>query len=129
MPGDAFVHVPPGFDTYLLVNVLHDWGDPEVVAILERVAEACRARAAGSTSARSTARANSGRLIVLEGDRTTVPRQDMAICTDVLMAALTNGGRERSTADFIALGRAAGLELTTTTRLASGDLAHELRPA
>ncbi len=125
VPGDAFAHVPPGFDTYLLVNVLHDWGDPEVVAILERVAEACRGRSTGSTPAQR----NPARLIVLEGDRTTVPRQDMAICTDVLMAALTNGGRERSTADFSSLGRAAGLELTTTTRLASGDLAHELRPA
>lgn len=125
--GDAFVHVPPGFDTYLVVNVLHDWGDPEVVTILERVAEACRDRSPGA----STGAPSSGgsRLVVLEGERTTVPRQDIAICTDVLMAALTNGGRERGTAELAALGRAAGLELTVTTRLASGDLAHELRPA
>jgi O-methyltransferase domain len=117
--------VPPGFDAYLLVNVLHDWADPEAVTILQRVADACRDRG----QATGPAQAPAARLIVLEGDRTTVPRQDIAICTDVLMAALTNGGRERSTADFVALGRIAGLELVATTRLASGDLAHELRPA
>ena len=52
----------------------------------------------------------------------------MAICADVLMAALTKGGRERNAAQFAALGRACGLVLTKSTRLASGDLAHELRP-
>jgi SAM-dependent methyltransferase len=121
VPGDAFSHVPAGFDTYLLVNVIHDWADPEAVAILEQVAEACRDRTGVAPAP--------ARSIVLEGDRTTVPRQDMAICTDVLMAALTNGGRERSAADIAALGRDAGLELVSTTRLASGDLAHELRPS
>jgi len=126
-PGEAFAHVPPGFDTYLLINVLHDWGDAECIVILERVAEAIRHRASGPTT--PTTPSAPARLIVLEGDHTTVPRQDIAICTDVLMAALTSGGRERSAADFAALGRAAGLELTSTTRLASGDLAHELRPS
>ena len=110
--GNAFAEVPSGFDTYLLVNVLHDWGDDDATTILRRVGEAGDGRA---------------RVIVLEGDHTPVPRQDVAICTDVLMAALTNGGRERSTADFAALARAAHLELVASTRLASGDLAHELR--
>ena len=116
--GDAFVHVPAGFDTYLLVNVLHDWGDDDAVALLRCVCEANRPRPPRSTPAR---------VIVLEGDRTTVPRQDIAICTDVLMAALTSGGRERGAAELATLGRAAGLELVATTRLGSGDLAHELR--
>ncbi|CAN5486164.1 hypothetical protein BH20ACT2_BH20ACT2_14890 [soil metagenome] len=43
------------------------------------------------------------------------------------MAALTDGGQERSTAAFAALAGACGLELHRTVRLASGDLAHELR--
>jgi hypothetical protein len=47
----------------------------------------------------------------------------------VLMAALTNGGKERTAAEFAALGSAAGLRLERTVRLASGDVAHELRPA
>jgi len=32
--GDAFEHVPEGSDTYLLVNVLHDWDDTDAVRIL-----------------------------------------------------------------------------------------------
>ncbi len=113
-PGDAFVVVPAGFDTYLLVNVLHDWSDDDAVAILRRVAE--------------VAVASGSRVIVIEGDRTVVPRDDLAICTDVLMAAMTNGGRERSPAAFADLGRAAALRLVQSIPLASGDLTPEFRP-
>jgi hypothetical protein len=51
----------------------------------------------------------------------------MGIAADVLMAALTDGGHERDAAAFAALARPCGLALRRTTRLASGDLAHELR--
>jgi hypothetical protein len=111
--GDAFVGVPPGFDTYLLVNVLHDWDDDDAARILGRVAEAA---------------AGAGRVIVVDSEHTTVPRAGIAVCADVLMAALTSGGRERSAAEFAALGRRCGLGLERSVRLASGDLAHELRP-
>ena len=112
-PGDAFVAVPAGFDTYLLVNVLHDWNDDDAVAILRRVAE--------------VAVLADSRVFVIEGDRTVVPRDGLAICTDVLMAAMTNGGHERSPAAFADLGRAAALRLVQSIPLASGDLAHEFR--
>jgi O-methyltransferase len=112
--GDAFVEVPAGFDTYLLVNVLHDWNDADATRILGRVAEAM-GRAA--------------RVIVVDSARTTVPRDDMAVSADILMAALTNGGQERDADAFAALGRACGLELRRTMRLASGDRAHEFTPA
>jgi hypothetical protein len=108
--GDAFAGVPPGFDTYLLVSVLHDWDDHHAEVILQRVAEAARP---------------SSRIIVVDNERTTVPRADLAVATDVLMAALTGGGRERDTASFAALGRCCGLERRRTVRLGSGDLAHE----
>ena len=36
--GDAFREVPSGFDTYLLVNVLHDWNDDDAGKILDCVA-------------------------------------------------------------------------------------------
>ena len=39
--GDAFASVPAGLDTYLLVNVLHDWSDDDAVRILQTVADAC----------------------------------------------------------------------------------------
>lgn len=112
--GDAFTYVPEGFDTYLLVNVLHDWGDADAVRILTRVAEA-----AGS----------SGRVVVVESEYTAVPRDELAVSADLLMAALTGGGRERGTAAFLELGRAAGLRPARPVRLGSGDLARVYHPA
>ena len=112
--GDAFAHVPGGFDTYLLVNVLHDWDDAHTVRILTRVA-----RATGS----------SGRVVVVESGYTAVPRDTLAVSADLLMATLTSGGRERGTEEFIELGHAAGLRHERVVRLASGDLAHVFHPA
>ena len=108
--GDAFREVPNGFDTYLLVNVLHDWNDDDAAKILGGVAQAAPGDA---------------RVIVVDNERTVTPRNDLALSADVLMAALTNGGRERSTSEFAALGRSCGLRLARTVRLASGDVAHE----
>jgi SAM-dependent methyltransferase len=111
--GDAFEQVPAGFDTYLLVNVLHDWDDDDALHILQRVAEA-----AGPTA----------RIVVVDNDRTPVPRHDIAVSADVLMAALTDGGKERAAAAFAELGLRAGLRLASSHRLPSADSAHVLRP-
>ena len=108
--GDFLEEVPSGFDTYLLVNVLHDWNDSDATQILDCVA------GTGSSDAR---------IVVVDSERTATPRDDFAVSADVLMAALTNGGRERSTSEFAALGRNCGLQLTRTVPLASGDVAHE----
>jgi hypothetical protein len=110
VPGDAFREVPSGYDTYLLVNVLHDWNDIDAERLLGSVADAVTGDA---------------RIIVVDNERTATPSDDLATSADVLMAALTNGGRERSTSEFAALGRRCGLRLVRTTRLASGDVAHE----
>jgi hypothetical protein len=112
--GDAFTHVPEGFDTYLLVNVLHDWDDAHAVQILTRVAQAT---------------GSSGRLVVVEGEYTAVTRHAFAVSADLLMAALTGGGRERGTEGFVELGHTAGLRHERAVRLASGDLAHVFHPA
>jgi hypothetical protein len=111
--GDAFVDVPTGFDTYLLVNVLHDWSDADATRILGRVAGA--------------ARTTDARVIVVDSESRTVPRGDLSISADILMAALTYGGAERDTKAFATLGKACGLQPVRTARLASGDLAHEFR--
>lgn len=110
-PGDMFDAVPAGFDTYLLVNVLHDWGDDDVTTILTTVAAA----------------AGAARIIVVDADHPTRPRDRIATGADVLMAALTGGGRERDRAALAALAEPAGLQVVGSTRLASGDRAHELR--
>jgi SAM-dependent methyltransferase len=36
LPGDMFQAIPNGFDVHLFSNVLHDWGEPQVRALLER---------------------------------------------------------------------------------------------
>ena len=107
-------HVPTGFDTYLLVNVLHDWNDADCARILDRVADAANARS---------------RIVIVDSDRASTPRADIAISADLLMAALTSGGRERNTNDFAALARIAGLHHEKSVRLASADLAHVFRRA
>jgi hypothetical protein len=111
--GDAFAHVPEGFDTYLLVNVVHDWDDADAVEILTNVAQAAE---------------TSGRVVVVESEYTAVPRDELAASADLLMAALTPGGRERGTEEFVDLGHTAGLRHERAVRLASGDLAHVFHP-
>jgi hypothetical protein len=106
--GDAFVSVPVHHDTYLLVNVLHDWSDDDAVRILASVA------LAGDRHAR---------VVIVESIRRVIPRDDLAQRADILMAALTDGGRERTVAQFTALIERAGLALEATHRLGSGDLA------
>ena len=112
--GDAFVDVPNGFDSYLLVNVLHDWSDDDAGRILERVVDA-----AGAQS----------QVIVVDNDRPTVPLPDVAVGTDVLMAALTAGGHERGPDEMVRLVEAQGLSHERSVRLASGDFVHVFRTA
>lgn len=109
--GDMFASVPTGFDSYLLVNVLHDWGDGDVRRILGVVAAA----AAGA------------RILVVDADRGARPRDRIATGADVLMAALTGGGRERNSSELAVLAEPLGLKLVRSIRLASGDWVHELR--
>jgi len=107
--GDAFVEVPPGCDTYLLVNVLHDWGDDDCVRLLGRIVDRLGPR---------------GRVIVVDGERSARPHDSVTTRTDLLMLVLTATGRERTTAEFAALGGLAGLRLDRALDLASGDRAY-----
>jgi len=107
--GDAFAAVAPGCDAYVLINVVHDWGDDDAVKMLARVAEA---RLAG------------GQVIVVEHLRRARPLDGIALRSDLLMLALTAGGRERNDAEVEALGTRAGLALQRTVALASGDTAY-----
>jgi SAM-dependent methyltransferase len=96
--GDFFVSVPAGADAYLLSRVIHDWDDEKAVAILKIVRRAI---------------APGGRLLLLEtmlrpGASTVYPE-----LSDLNMLLLT-GGRERTEAEYRAVYRAAGFELTKT---------------
>jgi O-methyltransferase domain len=112
--GDAFAGVPAGCDTYVLVNVLHDWGDNEAVTLLTRVAEVLEPES---------------QVIVVEGERPSRAQDTISTRTDLLMLVLTGAGKERTTAEFAALGARAGLRLDRSVHLASADRAHVFVPA
>jgi hypothetical protein len=109
--GDAFVGPPPGCDTYLFVNVLHDWNDDDAVRLL------AAARNAGGGDAR---------IVVVESVRPERPRDRLSVRSDLLMLAVAPGGRERSGREIAALAERVGLDVSTTTPLASTDTAYEL---
>jgi O-methyltransferase len=53
--GDFFQSVPEGGDAYVLRAILHDWEDPESIAILTNIRRACSSpRAASSARSPST---------------------------------------------------------------------------
>lgn len=118
--GDAFDAIPSGFDTYLLVNVVHDWNDRDVQRLLEQVAAAARASDATTAAAR---------VVVVESRARRRPVEDLTLAADTLMLALTPGGRERTVDELTAIGRAAGLGLRRWHALASGDVAMVFEPA
>ena len=116
--GDAFAEVPAGCDTYLLVNVLHDWSDSDATRLLATVATAM-----GSEDA------DRSRVIIVEGRTDPRARDEFTARTDLLMFALTAGGRERTGTEFAELASAVGLRLEHSVRLPSGTVAHVLRRA
>jgi hypothetical protein len=121
--GDAFAAVPSGCDTYLFVNVLHDWDDVAAVRLLGRARSALDTT---EVTAAAEAAATARRIVVVESEAHERPRDDLAVRADLLMLALTPGGRERTTAEITALASQAGLRRERTVRLASGDAAHVL---
>lgn len=90
--GDFFADALPAADLYLLMDVLHDWGDADAVRILTAVR-----RAAKPTS----------RLLIIETLVPETPGLHFGKIVDVIMLAVT-GGRERSAAQHAELLAAAG---------------------
>lgn len=94
--GDFFLDPVPAGDTYLLMEVLHDWNDTDATAILRAVRAAAQ---------------DGSRVLIIEnvlGDDATDPRGRIL---DVIMLVVT-GGRERTPEEFDALLHAAGLSRT-----------------
>jgi predicted O-methyltransferase YrrM len=103
--GDLFQSgsFPPDADAVLLVRVLHDWSDPGATAILRSCRDALPA---------------GGLVIVAETllEPEGAP-QPFSALSNLMMLALTDGGRERSGAAYERLLREAGLLPAGTTRL------------
>jgi hypothetical protein len=110
-PADAFEFAEPDCDRYLFVNVVHDWSDDDAVRLLARVRRVAP---------------DNAEVVVVEGERRARPTAGIALSTDLLMLALTPGGRERTTAEIAALAMRAGWSHQRRIALPSGDYAHIL---
>ena len=108
--GDFFREVPPGGDAYVLKSVLHDWADREAAQILRN----CRA-----------AMTPAARLIVFEPVLPQIaawsPAYLPAVLSDLICLVMTDGGRERTEAEYRDLFGAAGLEAVTVARVAGSS--------
>jgi O-methyltransferase domain/Dimerisation domain len=103
--GDFFVAVPSGGSVYVLCEVLHDWDDEHALQILRRCAEAMRPEA---------------KLALVENVLMSGAAASSACLLDLHMLVM-HGGRERATDEFVRLFAAAGLRLTRTVPLDSGE--------
>jgi hypothetical protein len=94
--GDFFAAVPEGGDAYALKFILHDWNDERCVRLLEH----CR-----------RAMVPGGRVLVIEHVVPEEPGGHIAYYMDLNMLTMTDGGRERTEAEYRALLQRAGLTL------------------
>jgi hypothetical protein len=92
--GDFFESIAAKADLYLLKWVLHDWDDATCTQILGNVAAAMPPAA---------------RLVVIEGDQDPNRAHPRFSMIDLQMLTVTEGGRERSSAELQRLLDTAGL--------------------
>jgi hypothetical protein len=111
---DFFAKIPAGGDAYLMKHIIHDWNDEKASTILRHVRTALDGKA-------------NGRLILLEAIVAPANQPDFAKLLDLEMLALP-GGRERTEAEFRALLRPCGFELTRVVPTASPVSVIEARP-
>ena len=95
--GDFFKSVPEGADGYLMRVVIHDWNDDDALKILKSCRRAIRP---------------DGKLLLIESVLKPANQPDLSRFNDLIMLALTPGGRERTEAEFNELLRKAGFALT-----------------
>ena len=113
--GDFFRSVPSGGDTYILSRVIHDWDDEKAVAILKVVRSVLPAK---------------GRLLLFETMIRSDKRLSYPLLSDLNMVIRT-GGCERTEAEYRALYKAAGFNMSRAieTPSATGMTIIEGKPA
>jgi hypothetical protein len=103
--GDFFSDALPSADAYVLMEVVHDWGNDDATKILTAVR-----RAAPKTA----------RMLIVETLVSELPEARFGKTLDIIMLAVT-GGRERTRSEYSQLLAATGWRLTdviaTPTRL------------
>lgn len=95
--GDFFAAVPPAADAYVLSQVLHDWDDERCIAILAHIRRVIP---------------DHGKLLVVELVLPSGRNEPFAGKWLDLHMLVVTGGRERTAAEYDALLRATGFELT-----------------
>ncbi len=98
--GDFFADALPSADAYILMEVIHDWDDPQAAAILSAVS---RAATPGAT------------VLIIEAMLDDQHVDPVVHTLDVIMLAIT-GGRERTPAQLSQLLDSADLHLNTVYR-------------
>jgi hypothetical protein len=109
--GSFFESIPAGGDAYLLKQIIHDWEDPESIAILRNIAAVLPA---------------DGAVLVIERDLGAPNTTPAAKFADLNML-VGPGGRERTDEQYAALFEAAGLRQAGTTPSPSGWSVFEAR--
>ena len=110
--GSFFDVVPEGGDAYVLKAIVHDWEDPESLAILR----ACRAAMP------------EGAVLLLIERVLGPPNEDLVTKLIDLNMLVHPGGRERTLHEFDSLLQAGGFELVGATRTPAGFSAIEATP-
>jgi hypothetical protein len=113
VPGSFFLSIPVEADTYLLKDILHDWGDQQATSLL------CRLRETMS---------NESRLLVIERLIAPGNQPSAGKALDVMMLVLT-GGKERTREEYRALLAAAGFTLRRVIDASLGISLMEAIPA
>ncbi|MBW4051486.1 MAG: methyltransferase [Proteobacteria bacterium] len=94
--GSFFKDPLPECDAYLLMSVIHDWGDAEATALLDAVRRAAPPHA---------------KVLLLEMLLPDAPGPHPAKFLDVEMLVMTTGGRERTRGEYERLLASAGMRL------------------
>ena len=111
--GDFFRDPLPACDTYLLMEVIHDWGDEEAVAILTAVRRAAPQHA---------------RVLLIESLVPDNPGPDWSKLLDIHMLVLL-GGRQRTRQEYEMLLEQAGFRLQREIDTGAGIAIVEARAA
>jgi len=112
VPGDFFKDALPVCDAYLAMEVIHDWADPEALAILQAIRRAAPVDAT---------------LLLIEVIVPDEPGPDWAKTLDVLMLVLL-GGRQRTVEEYRSLLDRADFSLARTIDTGAGISILEARP-
>jgi hypothetical protein len=113
--GDFFKSIPTGADCYIIKNVILNWDDESASMILKNCLESMKRTSLINPDRGDTQKRNP-RLLIIE---TIMPEGNEPFFgkfTDVLMLALTRGGRLRTEKEFNELLRSSGFEIVNIIR-------------